>query len=67
MIMRNRVILHEKIVAVIPAKQSRGGREIIWHLDQVGSRQGYRSLKSCTWEKIIAEMEGILGAVIIIM
>jgi hypothetical protein len=61
------VILYDKSVSVVPAKQSCGGWEIIWHLNQVGSRQGYRSLKSCTWEKIIAEMEGILVAMIIIM
>lgn len=49
---------------MVSAKQNRGRTEIKWHLNQVGSRQGYRSLKVVPARKVVAEMEGILVGVI---
>lgn len=51
-------------LSMVSAKQNRGRTEIMQHLNRVGSRQGYRSLKVVPGRKVVAEMEGILVGVI---
>ena len=36
------------------------------HLNQLGCAVDFRSLKSCTWKEIIAEIDEVLVGVIII-
>jgi hypothetical protein len=54
------------LLSTVPVKLSCCGTEVMWHLNQRGSRVGCGSLKPCFWEEIVAEIDGVLLEVIII-